>query len=53
MERFSSLAGDQKAKVHFIHLNHTNPALMHESQARKEILEKGFQIAEELQRIEL
>ena len=53
MERFKHLAKEQKAKVHFIHLNHTNPALIPGSNARVEVLEKGYQIAEERQRISL
>lgn len=53
MERFGDLDKEHKAKVHFIHLNHTNPALRPESEARMEIYRNGFQIAEELQMIRL
>jgi len=53
MERFSGLDKEHKAKVHFIHMNHTNPALLPESEARMEVMGKGFQIAEELQVIRL
>lgn len=53
MERFNDLDEMHKAKVHFIHLNHTNPALRPESGARMEIYKNGFQIAEEMQKIQL
>jgi len=35
-----------KSKVSFIHFNHTNPALVENSNARKLIINLGFQIAE-------
>ena len=47
MELFSSLSDDNKQKVHFIHLNHTNPLLIEGSAAQKEVLEKGFNLAKE------
>lgn len=53
MERFKQLSKEERGKVHFIHLNHTNPALIPGSEAVKEIKEKGFNIAYELQRIVL
>ena len=34
------------SEVYFIHLNHTNPALIKESEAQKQILKAGFKIAE-------
>ncbi len=39
------LPNDQKARVHFIHMNHTNPMLDPQSSATKKVLEAGFQIA--------
>ena len=33
-------------KIYFIHLNHTNPALVKDSSAQKEIIKSGFNIAE-------
>jgi len=53
MELLQNLSTEEKARVHFIHLNHTNPALVPGSKARSEIESRGFQIAEELQKIGL
>lgn len=53
MERFEDLSAEEKAGIYFIHLNHTNPVLAPGSEARKEVLERGFRIAEELQKIHL
>lgn len=47
MKVFENLPEAEKAKVHFIHFNHTNPALQADSEARKKILGKEFRIAEE------
>mgnify|MGYP001456085126 CR=1 FL=1 len=47
MELFSKLSDTDKQKVHFIHLNHTNPLLINGSEAQKEVTEKGFNVAEE------
>ena len=47
MELFSSLSNSDKQKVHFIHFNHTNPLLIEESSAQKEVFEKGFNLAKE------
>lgn len=44
---FGSLPGLEKAKVHFIHFNHTNPVLLENSEAQKNVVGKGFGIAEE------
>jgi pyrroloquinoline quinone biosynthesis protein B len=46
--RFAALPAPEKAKISFIHLNHTNPALIPDSQATKTVLEAGFIVAEEL-----
>ena len=51
MELFSSLSDSDKQKVHFIHFNHTNPLLIEESSAQKEVFEKGFNLAKEGQLI--
>jgi pyrroloquinoline quinone biosynthesis protein B len=53
MHRFRSLAPEQRAKVRFIHLNHTNPALHPDSEARSTIERNGFRVAEEKERVEL
>ena len=47
MELFSSLSDADKQKIHFIHFNHTNPLLIEESSAQKEVFEKGFNLAKE------
>ena len=47
MELFSELSDTDKQKVHFIHFNHTNPLLIEESSAQKEVFEKGFNLAKE------
>ncbi len=47
MERFANLPSSEKAKVRFIHLNHTNPALWPTSDARRAIEANDFRVAEE------
>ncbi len=47
IELFSALSDSDKTKVHFIHLNHTNPLLIEGSTAQKEVLKKGFNLAKE------
>ena len=47
MKLFAKISEKDKQKVHFIHLNHTNPVLIEGSTAQKEVLEKGFNIAKE------
>ena len=41
IELFSELSEEDKAKVHFIHFNHTNPLLIEGSTAQREIFKKG------------
>lgn len=45
MEKFAHLPDEEKSKIVFIHLNHTNPLLDDQSDASQEVLERGFQIA--------
>ena len=45
MEKFAGLATEEKAKVVFIHFNHTNPVIDPNSEETKLVLEKGFRIA--------
>lgn len=45
MRRFAPLAVGERSKVRFIHLNHTNPALRDDSDARRVIEQAGFAIA--------
>ena len=53
MDRFRALPPGERAKIRFIHLNHTNPAIRPESSARDVIRNRGFRVAEELERVEL
>ena len=47
MERFRDLSDMERAKVRFIHLNHTNPALWIGTEASRTIEANGFRVAEE------
>jgi pyrroloquinoline quinone biosynthesis protein B len=53
MARFAALPARERAKVRFIHLNHTNPALRRGSSARRTIESGGFRVAVEGERVEL
>lgn len=53
MARLADLPEAERAKVRFIHLNHTNPALHHDSEARAHIVQSGFRVAEEGEEIDL
>lgn len=53
MIRFGRLAPDERSKVRFIHLNHTNPALWKDSDAWLRIRDAGFGLAEEMERFEM
>lgn len=53
IRRFERLPNSDKVKIRFIHLNHTNPALITGSNAQKYTKKKGFGIAEELEQFEL
>ncbi len=46
MARLEHLSAAQKNKVHFIHLNHSNPAHNHHSKAYKAIKTAGFNVAQ-------
>lgn len=45
MERMKQLSTEQKNKIYFIHLNHTNPLLNDSSDASQVILRNGFHVA--------
>tara|TARA_Y100000588_G_C14237018_1_gene917792 strand:- start:676 stop:1554 length:879 start_codon:yes stop_codon:yes gene_type:complete len=47
MSLFSSLSKKDKKKIYFIHFNHTNPLLLKGSEAQKEVLQKGFNLAKQ------
>ncbi len=53
MKRFATMPAGERAKIRFIHLNHTNPALKPNSAARRTIEKNGFRVAEEKERVEL
>jgi pyrroloquinoline quinone biosynthesis protein B len=52
MQRFENLEGKEKAKIRFIHLNHSNSALWPDSDARASVIGNGFQVAEEGERVD-
>ena len=47
MELFDSLDINEKNKIYFIHLNHTNPLLDKDSDQYKYVTAKGYNVAEE------
>ena len=47
MKLFDSLNDNEKNKIYFIHLNHTNPLLDKQSDQYKHVIGKGYNIAEE------
>jgi pyrroloquinoline quinone biosynthesis protein B len=53
MELFEELAARDKAKVWFIHLNHSNPLLNRESAAFQRVTDQGFNVAREGVRLPL
>ena len=53
MQRFAALAPAERAKIRFIHLNHTSPALQADSPARRQIERAGFRVAEVADRVGL
>ncbi|MBC8346439.1 MAG: MBL fold metallo-hydrolase [Candidatus Marinimicrobia bacterium] len=44
MTKFKTLSTNDKAKIHFIHLNHTNPALIENSNETVQLKQNGFQV---------
>jgi len=52
IKKFEELSLKEKSKLHFIHLNHTNPLIRGDSEESKYIISKGFKIAFEGQIIE-
>ncbi|MEI8059300.1 MAG: MBL fold metallo-hydrolase [Ferruginibacter sp.] len=47
MSRFNDLQASEKAKIRFIHFNHTNPLLKTASAQKDSVFAKGYGIAEE------
>ena len=53
MDRLADAPAATRAKVRFIHLNHTNPVNEAESRERAEILRRGFGVAQRGERTPL
>ncbi|MDZ7267020.1 MAG: MBL fold metallo-hydrolase [candidate division KSB1 bacterium] len=53
LARWHSLRRQDRARIKFIHLNHTNPALQAHSEAARTLQEAGMAVAREGERIEL
>ncbi|MGI4832037.1 MAG: MBL fold metallo-hydrolase [Janthinobacterium lividum] len=47
LKLLAALGPAERAKVYFIHFNHTNPLLAPDSPERREVLRQGFHVAEE------
>jgi len=45
MEKFKNLSSNEKSKIYFIHLNHTNPLLNKESKQYETVIKNGYKIA--------
>jgi len=45
MDLFHTLPEKERAKIHFIHLNHTNPLFNEESQEYRQLLSNGYRVA--------
>ena len=53
MALFDDLSADEKQRVIFIHLNHSNPLLIDGSEAQAEVRRRGFRYATDGMRLEL
>ena len=53
MDLFDSLTDEERARVIFIHMNHTNPLLIDGSPAQAEVTRRGYQYAREGMRLPL
>ena len=53
LELLKDLPAREKAKVIFIHFNHTNPLIKKTAKERREVLRKGFRVADEGMILEL
>ncbi len=53
LARFAALPAKERAKIRYIHLNHTNAALWPESAERGLVNQSGSQVAEEGERVDL
>ncbi|OLF73252.1 pyrroloquinoline quinone biosynthesis protein PqqB [Maricaulis sp. W15] len=50
MERFADLPASERAKIRFIHFNHTNPVRYPDAPERDVVIEAGFGLADEGER---
>ena len=53
LQRFSRLSPKNRNKIHFIHLNHTNPLLQPDSPQSLEVVEGGMHVARTFDRLGL
>lgn len=53
MDLFDDLTAEEKSRVIFIHMNHTNPLLIDGSHAQTEVQRRGFRVAFEGMRLPL
>ncbi len=53
MALFDSLTEEERSRVIFIHINHTNPILDRDSDEYREVIERGYRIAYEGMRLPL
>ena len=53
MQLFDELDDDERSRVIFIHINHTNPILDRDSDEYREVIERGYRIAFEGMRLPL
>jgi pyrroloquinoline quinone biosynthesis protein B len=53
IDRLAPRPGDVRARVRFIHLNHTNPAQFEGSEAERRVLDAGMRVAREGERAPL
>jgi pyrroloquinoline quinone biosynthesis protein B len=53
MALFEDMTDEEKSRVIFIHMNHTNPLLIDGSEAQAIVTERGFKFATEGMRLEL
>jgi pyrroloquinoline quinone biosynthesis protein B len=53
LARFASLPAGERGKIHFVHLNHTNPALGPSSDAARRVRDAGMSVAAEGEKVAL
>ena len=53
MQLFDNLTSEEKNRVIFIHMNHSNPAMIEDSEARQTIEKNGFRVAFEGMQLDL